>query len=115
MKTSKLFTIDTELADRLGGVDNASSLINDLLSEYFSVRADKNTLFDQKKAVLIDLKKKHKKPRKKLKSWKILKNLILIIIALFGYKKHARMPNQVPLKLQRIEGGGTYVTPRRTS
>jgi len=66
MKTSRLFTIDTDLADRLSKVGNASALINDLLKDHFSIRANKNTIFDEKQAIMSNLKKKLGKLIRKL-------------------------------------------------
>lgn len=57
MKTGKLFTIDVEIAEKLQNL-NASQLVNGLLHEYFELRSDKNTLKEEKKAVLASIMKK---------------------------------------------------------
>lgn len=57
MKTSKLFTIDIELAERLKNV-NGSQIVNTLLKEYFAIRSDKSSVLDEKTAVLEQIKKK---------------------------------------------------------
>ncbi|GAI23827.1 unnamed protein product, partial [marine sediment metagenome] len=57
MKTSKLFTIDAEIAEKLKKT-NASQLVNKLLQEFFEVRSDKNTLLDEKNALLNHFSKK---------------------------------------------------------
>lgn len=87
MKTSKLFTIDVELAERLTRMDNASALINNLLKEYFELRGEKDTFFDQKRAVISDLKKNLKCITKKSKLLLSLKSLISIISRSIGLKK----------------------------
>lgn len=57
MKTSKMFTIDVEIAQKLDNI-NASALTNRLLKEYFDLKSDKNTLIEEKKAVFNDVSKK---------------------------------------------------------
>lgn len=57
MKTSKLFTIDVELAERLKSL-NASRIVNELLKEYFEIRSDKSSILEEKEAVLEQLKQK---------------------------------------------------------
>lgn len=57
MKTSKLFTIDVDLAERLKNI-NASKIVNELLKEYFEIRSDKNSVLEEKQAVLEQLRKK---------------------------------------------------------
>ena len=66
MKTSKLFTIDVDIAERLKNI-NGSELANRLLKEYFELRSDKNTLKDEKKAVLSLIIKKKNNFLKKLR------------------------------------------------
>lgn len=111
MKTSKLFTIDTELAERLSKIDNASALINQLLNEYFRVRADKTTMFEQKKAIITDLKKKHVILRRKLRSWRILTSLTSTISALFGCKKSGITENQQKSQSKNTRGGEISLHP----
>jgi len=99
MKTSKLFTIDVDLAERLKNT-NASKIVNGLLKEYFELRSGKNTLKDEKKAVFDAISKKKSNFQKKLKllmsgiplvwtifrkrgfelGWKSLRTLLLIRI-----------------------------------
>ena len=67
MKTSKLFTIDVDLAERLKN-RNGSELVNGLLKEYFELRSDKNTLKEEKKAVFDAISKKKSNFLKKLRS-----------------------------------------------
>lgn len=57
MKTSRLFTIDVEIAERLKNI-NASKIVNDLLREFFEVKGVKNTLLEQKQAILEHMGKK---------------------------------------------------------
>lgn len=83
MKTSKLFTIDVELAERLKNT-NASELVNSLLKEHFEVRSEKNTLLDQKKAALDQIIKKKERFRRILRLLNNLKLSILIILRRFG-------------------------------
>ncbi len=64
MKTGKLFTIDVEIAEKLKNV-NASQLVNELLREYFEHRIGKNSLREQKEAILKDISKKKSRFRKK--------------------------------------------------
>ena len=41
MKTSKLLTLDIEIAMKLTHIDNASALVNKLLTEYFAYNEGK--------------------------------------------------------------------------
>lgn len=74
MKTSRLFTIDIDIAERLKNM-NASELVNRLLKGHFEIYSAKNTLLDEKKAVLSSISKKKRQFLKKLK---LLKNGILL-------------------------------------
>lgn len=105
MKTSKLFTIDTELAEKLSKYDNASALVNSLLYDHFAIRPDKNTLFEQKRALMSNLKKKPKILGRKLKFWGTLRNLISIIFALPGSKKSGETENQRSQSSRNTPGG----------
>jgi len=67
MKVSRLFTIDVEIAEKLRNIDNASSLVNQLLRDHLEVRAGNNNIADQKKAIASNLKKKMFKIRKEIK------------------------------------------------
>jgi len=58
MKTSKLFTLDVEIVQKLKNT-NASGLINRLLTEHFENFNPKNTLLDEKKAILKGIQKKN--------------------------------------------------------
>ena len=64
MKVSKLFTIDVEIAERLKSSGNSSALINKLLKEYYEIRSDKHGIFEEKRAIFEDLKKKMRQTRK---------------------------------------------------
>ncbi len=66
MKTSRLFTIDIDIAERLKNL-NASELVNRLLKGHFEVYSAKNTLLDEKKAVLSSISKKKRYFLKKLR------------------------------------------------
>jgi len=85
MKTSKLFTIDIDLAERLKNV-NGSAIVNTLLKEYFELRSDKNTLKDEKKAVFDAISKKKSNFLKRLKLWKSGSHLIWITFRENGFK-----------------------------
>ena len=85
MKTGKLFTIDVELAERLKNV-NASQLVNGLLKEYFELRQDKNTLKEEKNAVLKSIIKKKSNFLKRLKLLKSGIHLIWITFRENGFK-----------------------------
>lgn len=67
MKIGRLFTIDVEIAERMKHLANASSVVNRLLKEYFEIKGDKNTLLDEKQAILSNIKKKKKKSRRTLR------------------------------------------------
>lgn len=88
MKYHKTITIDADIEDRLSRIENASSLINTLLRDYFNVRGEKHTFFDQKRAVISDLKKNLNHITKKSKLLLILKNLISTILQSIGLKGH---------------------------
>ncbi len=66
MKTSKLFTLDADIAERLQNI-NASNLVNRLLKDYFSVFSSKNTLLDEKKALYNQVLKKKERFLKTLR------------------------------------------------
>ena len=67
MKVARTYTIDHNLVERMQNL-NASELINTLLKEYFELRSDKNTLRDEKKAVLDSILKKKSNFLKNLRS-----------------------------------------------
>jgi len=69
MKTSKLFTLDQDICERLANI-NASSLVNRLLKDHFAVYSTKNTLLDEKQAVIKNILKKKDRFLKKLRSLK---------------------------------------------
>ena len=85
MKTSKLFTIDVEIAERLKNT-NASLLVNGLLKEYFDLRSDKNTLKEEKIAVFDAISKKKSNFLKRLRLLKSGIHLILITFRENGFK-----------------------------
>ncbi|HEC65387.1 MAG TPA: hypothetical protein ENI23_08835 [bacterium] len=85
MKTGKLFTIDVEIAEKLQNL-NASSLVNGLLKEYFELRSDKNTLKDEKTAVLQSINKKKRYFLKKLKLLKSGIHCLWIIFRANGFR-----------------------------
>ena len=66
MKTSKLFTIDVEIAEKLKNT-NASELVNRLLKAELEFRSGKSTLLDEKKAEMKSFLKKKRDYRKKLR------------------------------------------------
>lgn len=101
MKTGKLFTIDVEIAEKLKNL-NGSKLVNDLLKEYFELRTGKNTLKDEKEAVLKDILKKKSNFRKKLRSFLNGIHLTWIIFARHGLKKGLRILQD--LKSSSISG-----------
>jgi hypothetical protein len=74
MKTSKLFTIDLDIAERLKGL-NASHLVNSLLSEHFSVNLIGNKIKNTKETVAKSLKKNSNWLKRSLK---LLKNLKIL-------------------------------------
>lgn len=108
MKTSKLFTIDTELAERLSGEDNASALINQLLSDYFKIRRDNKGVFEQKKAIVSDLKKKLKLLIRNLKYWRNSIPWAWTIFALFGSKRFGSIENLLNLQSKNIAEAGIF-------
>lgn len=111
MKTSKLFTIDIEIAERLTTIDNSSALVNELLGEYFRVRSGKRTGLEQKKAIITDLKKKPKQLIKNLRSWKSSTLWNSIISVLSGFRKSGSTENQKNTQLKNIVEGETSIRP----
>lgn len=104
MKTSRLFTIDTDIAERLRNI-NASELVNRLLKGHFEVYSAKNTLLDEKKAVLSSISKKKNQFLKKLK---LLKNGILLIwttIRRGGYRPGLKVLREIRYALTLKAGG----------
>jgi len=77
MKTSKLFTLDVELVQKLKNV-NGSGLINRLLKEHFEHFNPKHTLLDEKKAILKGIQKKNALFLSKLRY--LLRSITLILI-----------------------------------
>jgi hypothetical protein len=72
MKINKNFTLDIDLVEKLNKIDNSSRLVNDLLSDYFSIMSEKNTIFEQKQAILKQNKAKMKEIKRDLKLFKFL-------------------------------------------
>jgi len=107
MKTGKLFTIDVEIAERLKNI-NASQLVNGLLKEYFELRSDKNTLKEEKKAVLSSIIKKKDNFLKRLRSFPNGIRLILIITLKHGLKQGWRSLKLLWLKPTLTEEGVKY-------
>jgi len=66
MKTSKLFTLDADIAERLQNI-NASNLVNRLLKEHFEIYSSKNTLLDEKNAIIKQIIKKKSQLLKRLR------------------------------------------------
>ena len=95
MKTSKLFTIDVDLAERLKNV-NGSAIVNTLLKEYFELRSDKNTLRDEKKAVFDAISKKKRYFRRKLRLLMRGIHLIWIIFRKYGLRRGWKLLPEVP-------------------
>ena len=95
MKTSKLFTIDVEIAERLKNM-NGSELTNRLLKEYFELRSDKSTLKDEKTAILKQLSKKKSNFLKKLR---LLMNGILM--ALITLRRHGLKHGRIILRAEK--------------
>ena len=111
MKTSKLFTIDTELEERLSNVDNAYALINELLSDYFKIRGDNKGVFDEKRAIVSDLKKKLRLLIKKLRYWRNSIPWAWTISALFGSKKYGSIDLLLKLQSKNIAEAEIYKSP----
>lgn len=73
MKTSKLFTLDVDVAERLKQESNASNLVNRLLTEHFSIKnRDKRV---EKQLRIKQLKTKMKQINQELKVEDALKEL----------------------------------------
>lgn len=72
MKTSRLFTIDVEVAERLVEEDNASKLVNEMLVDHYETvrptgQSDKDRLVVLKKRLAKEkLTEKHKQEMEKL-------------------------------------------------
>lgn len=67
MKVSKLITIDVEIAEKLKQYPNSSGLINQLLKDHLQIMGGKTSVFEEKKAIFDDLKKKMAQIRKENK------------------------------------------------
>ena len=107
MKTGKLFTIDVEIAERLKNI-NASQLVNGLLKEYFELRSDKNTLQEEKKAVLSHLLKKKESFLKRLRSFPNGIHLILTFTLRHGLKQGWRALQLIRLDPTLTQEGVKY-------
>lgn len=94
MKTSKLFTIDTEIAEKLSNIDNSSALVNELLCEYFDVRSNKSSVVEEKKAIISNLKKKADKFSKKSRFLMSLRSYISTAFRFIGLKMRGKPGNQ---------------------
>lgn len=104
MKTSKLFTIDTEIAEKLK-VINGSKLVNGLLKEYFELRSDKNTLLEEKTAVLTSISKKKSLFLKRLRLLRNGIRLVLITIPKHGLRRGVKILQELPYALTLKDGG----------
>ena len=69
MKVARTYTLDQEIVERLANL-NASDLINRLLKDHFVSYNPKNTLLDEKKAIIKQLLKKKDRFLPKLRSLK---------------------------------------------
>ncbi len=98
MKTSKLFTIDVDLAERLKNV-NGSAIVNTLLKEYFELRSGKNTLRDEKKAVFDAISKKKSNFRKRLRLLMRGIHLAWTILRKYGLRRGLKLLREVPYLL----------------
>jgi len=85
MKTSKLFTLDVEICTKLKNT-NASALVNRLLSEHFEHFNPKNTLLDEKKAILKGIQKKNALFLSKLRYLLRSMHLVWINLRRYGLK-----------------------------
>ena len=111
MKTSKLFTINVDVADRLKNL-NASELVNRLLLEYFELKVDKNTLKEEKTAVLKAIIKKKRYFPKKLRSLINGIRTIWIIIAKYGLKQG--LMASLGMRPSLILGEGTLILKQKS-
>ena len=107
MKTSKLFTIDVDLAERLKNT-NASSIVNTLLKEYFELRSGKNTLKDEKKAVFDAISKKKSNFRERLRLLMSGTDLVWIILRRHGLKPGIRILQDLKSKHMCLTETWTY-------
>lgn len=109
MKTSKLFTIDIDLAERLKNV-NGSAIVNTLLKEYFELRSGKNTLRDEKKAVFDAIVKKKSNFPKKLRLLMSGIHLVLITFRKHGLKRGWRsLQDLLLIRMWRTEDWEHYL------
>lgn len=108
MKTSKLFTIDVDLAERLKNT-NGSAIVNTLLKEYFELRSDKNTLRDEKKAVFDAISKKKSNFLKKLRLLMNGIHLVLITFRKHGLRRAWKVLREIPYALTLITAGYLYL------
>lgn len=113
MKTSKLFTIDTEIAEELKQIDNASMLVNDLLHDYFAINKQNSSVIEQKQASLKELKKKAVKLTKKLKLLRKLKRWASIIFVFVG--RYLKRKSQQATKSQSMDGQECLESQKKTS
>jgi len=104
MKTSRLFTIDIDIAERLKDL-NASELVNRLLKGHFEVYSAKNTLLDEKKAVLSSISKKKSQFQKKLRLLRNGIHLILITIRRDGFRQGLKILRELRYSLTLKAGG----------
>ena len=86
VKVARTYTIDHELVEKLQNL-NASELINQLLVEHFQIYSKKNTLLDEKQAVIKQILKKKDRFPKKLRLLKSGLILIWTITQRYGLKQ----------------------------
>jgi len=98
MKTSKLFTLDVEIAEKLKQNPNSSKLVNGLLKEYFSIRAGNENVFEEKKAIITDLKKKLDSSTKNSRLLRSLKHWVSTISVWLGLKGLFQTRSPQPIK-----------------
>jgi len=75
MKISRLFTIDVEMAEELSKSENQSSLINELLKDYFSISRKNKSELEQKQQILSKSKAKMKEIKREVAILKKLNDL----------------------------------------
>ena len=83
MKVARTYTLDQEMVEKLANI-NASDLINRLLREHFEAYSPKNTLLDEKQAIIKQVLKKKDRFLKRSRSLKSGMHSILITMQRFG-------------------------------
>ena len=75
MKINKNFTLDIDIVEKLSKIDNASKVVNDLLGEFLINSNEKDTVFEQKTALLKQNKAKMKQIKAEIKIFTTLDKL----------------------------------------